>query len=284
MTAFPEPARTLWTAYADSRRRPRRAHALEAEHGEAKLRLVAAPPIVAPERESGDAYIRRSQDMVYVCPWETRLRSWLAFARFREETPSRLAGTYVPAPVAHQVEEAFERWKQAGRGTRPHIRTSNWHVPLSWFVPFAASERCLMLGPPPPAAPQGGEPIGRGPVTASATRTLMYVTSMREARSRIDAALPAVRDHLDHDSGLAAGRIETLAHWLAEFHHEALVELDYGGLVHLLDDRTLSTDESVAEVGVALTAMTRGEVELCVAMYKRLLARWRPVRALRSAN
>jgi hypothetical protein len=222
--------------------------------------------------------------MIYVCPWETRLRSWLAFSRFREQTPSRLMGSYVPAPVTRQVEEAFVRWRETGHGSSPHIRSSKWHVPLSWFVPFAASERCLVLGAPPPVPPGEGEPIGRGPATASATRTLIYVTSMPEARSRVGSALSAVRGHLGKDCGLAASRIETVGRWLAEFHPGALVELDYGGLVHLLDDRWLRADESVAEVAVALAAVTRGEDELRVAMYERLLARWRPVSALRSAN
>ncbi|MFF5262140.1 hypothetical protein ACFY4C_24660 [Actinomadura viridis] len=287
VTAFPEPARTLWAAYADSRRRPRRIHALGAEHLQAKRRL--AGPVPVPERESGDAYIRRWRDTVYVCPWETRLRSWLAFARFREETSVRLAGSYVPPEVARGAEESFDRWKRSGRSLRPHILDSTWHVPLAWFVPFAAPERCLMLGDRPKGAPAYGrgalgEHGGPGPATASATRTLIYVTSMREARSRVDAALPIVRENLDAGSGLAAGRVETVGRWLAGFHPGALVELDYGGLVHLLDDRALRADESVAEVGVALAAMARGEGELAVAMYKRLLARWRLVRALESAN
>jgi hypothetical protein len=222
--------------------------------------------------------------MIYVCPWETRLRSWLAFSRFLEETPARLAGSYVPPQVTRQVEESFARWKQAGRTLRPHIRSSTWHVPLSWFVPFAASERCLVLGAPRTAEPQGGEPFGRGPATASATRTLIYVTSMREARARTEAALAAVRDRLDEDSGLGAGRIGDVDRWLAGFHPEALVELDYGGLVHLLDDRSLSADQSVAEAGVALAAMARGETALCVAMHERMQTRWRHVRTLSSAN
>ncbi|MEV4252994.1 hypothetical protein AB0J52_07470, partial [Spirillospora sp. NPDC049652] len=50
VTAFPEPARTLWTAYAESRRRPRRIHALEVEHRRAARRMVGYPPEVAPRQ------------------------------------------------------------------------------------------------------------------------------------------------------------------------------------------------------------------------------------------
>ncbi|MGI5166482.1 hypothetical protein ACQEU3_19225 [Spirillospora sp. CA-253888] len=292
VTAFPEPARTLWTAYADSRRRPRRVHALAAEQAEATRRLAADPPEPAPERESRHAYVRRSGDMLYICPWQTRLRSWQAFARFAERTPEAVTACFVPPLVAARTADDFERWKRSGRSLRPYIRSSNWHVPMTWFVPFAGAERCLLLGGPPAGEAGSGEvsveSASRGPATAVPARTLIYVTSMSEARRRIAAALPVVRANLGEGTGeaplLAAGRLEALGRWLEDFHPRALVELDYGGLVHLLDDAALRADESVAEVGVAVAAMARGEVELTVAMYKRLLARWRPIRALESAN
>ncbi len=118
----------------------------------------------------------------------------------------------------------------------PHILTSTWHVPLDWFVPFARGERCLMLGTPGPgtASPttrRGGR--SHGSATAAPARTLIYVTSMGEARRRVAAALPVVRENLGDGTEevylLSAGRLETLARWLGEFHPSALVELDYGG-------------------------------------------------------
>ncbi|MFV2172698.1 hypothetical protein ACFHW2_19600 [Actinomadura sp. LOL_016] len=287
MTAFQEPARTLWTAYAESRRRPRRIHALGVEHRDAAHRLAAAPLEVVPDRESRDAYVRRLDDTIYVCPWETRLRSWIAFERFRDEQPAGVAAAFVPPPQAERVAQAFERWKRAGRPLRPHILTSTWHVPLDWLVPFVRTERSLTLGGPGPDDAECDR-AAQGAATAAPPRTLLYVTTMGEARRRVDTALPIVRENLGDGSGdvylLSAGRLETLSRWLGEFHPRALVELDYGGLVHLLDDEALRADESVAEMSVALTGMQRGEVELTVAMYKRLLARWRPVRALESAN
>ncbi|TDC93579.1 hypothetical protein E1285_09875 [Actinomadura sp. 7K507] len=292
VTAFPEPARTLWTVYADSRRRPRRIHALGVEHRDATLRMTGSPPEVVPERESRDAYVRRLDDMIYVCPWETRLRSWLAFERFRDEHAAGVAAAFVPPPLSERVMSDFGQWKNAGRSLRPHILTSTWHVPLDWFVPFARGERCLMLGTPGTGYSKSDdvseEQGGHGPATAAPARTLIYVTSMGEARQRVSAALPVVRENLGDGTGdvhlLSAGRLETLGRWLGGFHPRALVELDYGGLVHLMDDRALSADESVAEMAVALTGMERGEAELTVAMYKRLLARWRPVQALETAN
>ncbi|RFU39982.1 hypothetical protein DZF91_19555 [Actinomadura logoneensis] len=313
VTAFPEPARTLWTAYADSRRRPRRIDALEVEHRRAARRLVGYPPEVAPRLECQDAYVRRAGDTIYVCPWQTRLRSWLAFEAFRAETPAAAAAAFVPPEEADRAERAFAHWREGGRSLRTHIQTATWHVPITWFVPFERAERCLLLGRPvgrghleepglasrgaaAGAGPSGGgdspgergEHARRGPTTASAARTLIYVTPMAEARRRVATALPVLRDGPAAETSepvvLAAGRLAALGSWLDGFHPRSLVELDYGGLVHLLDDAALRADDSVGETGVALAALARGEVELTVAMYRRLLARWRPVRARRTAN
>jgi hypothetical protein len=58
------------------------------------------------------------------------------------------------------------------------------------------------------------------------------------------------------------------------------VELDYGGLVQLLDDDALRGDQSAAEVSAAVTALANGELELAAAMYQRLRARWRVLEAI----
>ncbi|RAY13646.1 hypothetical protein DPM19_18415 [Actinomadura craniellae] len=273
VSVFPHPERALWAAYADSPARPRRSEALAAEQEDTLRRLLARPPVAVPDTESRNAYVLRSGGGVYVCPWQTRLRIWRAFDRFRDTLPKDVARVALPPGAADRARLEYERWQCEGHGVRAHIQTSTWHVPLAWFVPFAPNERCLVLG---------GPAEGSGQATAAATRTLTYVTSMDEARRRLTDGLQVVRGGLGE--GFAASQLLALGHWLAEFHADSLVELDYGGLVHLCDDDALRGDESVAEVAVALAAMERGEVELTVAMYKRLLARWRPVQALESAN
>jgi hypothetical protein len=304
LTAFPEPDRSLWAAYAVSDTRPRRVSALDVEHTMALWRLVAVPPIVAPVGESADAYVRRAEDVTYICPWETRLRSWLAFDRFRAGMSERLADMFVPQRVAEQVDGAFEGWKRQAGGLSPHILSSTWQIPLAWFVPFVAAERWLVLGGENESAAtesganasgedasgqnesgqnEGGqnESGSGGPMTA-VTRTLIYVTPMAQARRRVARALNVVRRHAGE--GFEIGEVESVGRWLEEFHPHSLVELDYGGLVHILDDAALRADESVAEVAAAVTGMETGQAELALAMYKRVVARWRVVRALESAN
>jgi hypothetical protein len=82
----------------------------------------------------------------------------------------------------------------------------------------------------------------------------------------------------------ASARLEEVGRWLEEFHPHSLVELDYGGLVQLLDDDALRADQSVAEVSAAVSALASKEYELATAMYQRLRARWRDLEAFQHAS
>ncbi|WP_283135299.1 hypothetical protein [Rhizohabitans arisaemae] len=277
LAAFTNPQRAFWEDYALSDRRPRPRLTLEAEHAEAVRRMIAVPPIVAPPHESAHAYLRRVEDTLYVSPWQSRLRSWLAFVKFSGSTPANLMDRFVPGGVAEQTLADFEKYKQAG-GTdvtlRTHILSSTWHVPTAWFVPFDPTERWLRLSDPG----EGGRDSG----ATTATRNLIYVTSMGHARKRVARALAVIRRHLDEAGPLI--KVEDVGRWLEEFHPHSLVELDYGGLVHLLDDEALRTDQSVGEIAAALTGLDSGQEELSAAMYQRVTTRWRSVQALESAN
>ncbi|WP_327088994.1 hypothetical protein OIE66_42970 [Nonomuraea sp. NBC_01738] len=273
LTAFTESERKVWAEYAESRDRPRRANALQAEHGESVMRLIGTPPHPAPSQESPNAYLRRVEDRLYVCPWQTRLRSWLAFSRLRGSTSVKLLDRFVPNAIAEQTADDFDRFKRTGGSSalRTHIRTTAWHVPPSWFIPFDGNERWLVLGPMPAQD-----------LTTTTGRNLIYVTSMAQARRRSARALQVLRKHLgDVASGLD---VEDIARWLEEFHPHSLVELDYGGLVHLMDDDALQADQSVAELSAALTGLDTGQEELAFAMYQRVILRWKSMQHLESAN
>jgi len=72
--------------------------------------------------------------------------------------------------------------------------------------------------------------------------------------------------------------------WLEEFHPYALVELDYGGLVHLVSDDALCGDQSVAEIRAAIDRAAKGEWELAAATYMRVHSRWRAFAEFELAN
>lgn len=83
VSAFPEPDRSRWAAYAASPARPARRDLLAAEHLEALRRAIATPQIVIPDQESEHAYVRRAEGVAYVCPWQTRLRCLISYSRLR---------------------------------------------------------------------------------------------------------------------------------------------------------------------------------------------------------
>ena len=83
VSAFHEPDRSRWAAYAASSTRPRRRDSLAVEHAEALRRAITTPWVAVPERESEHAYVRRVDGTTYVCPWQTRLRCLLAYGQMR---------------------------------------------------------------------------------------------------------------------------------------------------------------------------------------------------------
>jgi hypothetical protein len=299
LSAFSEAEGRRWADYAASPHRPRRAAALDAEQAEALGRVIATPPIAAPDRESGHAYVRWADGVTYICPWQTQLRSWLALTRLRA-TARPLLTTAFAAGQAEAALGAFARWQGQADSLRVFIQACTWSVPAAWFVPFAPEERWLVLG-------GAGDPEARGPATASATRTLSYATAMAQARRRIARALNAVQgtggDVLTGQRGGPGGRlspgggdggmlgswpagveIAQVGRWLEEFHPHSVVELDYGGLVHLLDDDSLRADQSVAEMSAVISASREGQPDLATVLYQRLRSRWRALESLEAAN
>jgi hypothetical protein len=278
-SAFHEPDRSRWAAYAASSGRPRRRDSLLAEHVEALRRTVAAPQIVLPERESEHAYVRHADGVTYICPWQTRLRCLLAYGRMLSAAGASVPGT---VPANDEAMVALAQLEDSGTSARQHILASVWAMPLAWFVPFSAAERWLALGA------DGDRPAAAA--TASATRALVYTAPMSRARRRVARGLAALRGASPGCSGAAweplhaEAELTDVGRWLEEFHPYSLVELDYGGLVHLLSDDALCGDQSVAEVNAAIEAVAKGECELAVAMYKRASGRWRAFAEFELAN
>ena len=145
LSAFGPAERARWEAYATAASRPRRADSLAAERIEALRRIIALPPIVAPAQESPHAYVRWADGITYVCPWQTRLRSWLALGRLRATAGPLLADAFAPRQ-AQQATEEFVRWEGKEAPPKVYIQSSTWSVPQAWFVPFAPTERWLVLG------------------------------------------------------------------------------------------------------------------------------------------
>ncbi|MEV5885404.1 hypothetical protein AB0L74_22210 [Streptomyces sp. NPDC052020] len=263
LAAFPEPERGHWARYARRGDLP----TYQDELRRALADLVPTPPVPVPVHESGDAFVLETDGVVCVCPWGTRLRGWQALEEVVEELPPPVLDAALPPLVRRQAAQDYERWLARNPDARPWIRTAAWQVPINWFVLVADEEREYVKG--------SGDAAAEPPV-------LRYRTPMVQARRRVARALRALRDAVD-EGPLIDGLVD-VGRWLEEFHPRSYVELDYGGLVHVLPAGELEDDHSAADVAEGIEALRHGDEAAAVAAYGRLVDRWRAVRERRSAN
>ena len=118
--------------------------------------------------------------------------------------------------------------------------------------------------------------------TGSPSARARSAEAMSRARRRTARALAVLRRTVE-DGDVAAG-LEDLGRWLEEFHPRSLVELDYGGLVHLLDDTELAEDESARDVATALAALADGDATSATEAYARVTGRMKALQSVESAN
>ncbi|WP_329120380.1 hypothetical protein [Streptomyces sp. NBC_01465] len=261
LSAFPEPERAHWASYARRADLPTAQDELRA----ALADLLPTPPVAVPVHESADAFVTVVDGVVCVCPWRTRLRGWLALEELAGQYPELVLDVVLPPVVRLQAAADYERWLERNPDARPWIRTTVWHVPVRWFALFGDEEREYVK------AGEGGV----APV-------LRYRTPMVQARRRLARALKTLRDHFE-EGPLTEGLVD-VGRWLEEFHPRSLVELDYGGLVHVLPEADLADDRSAADVAAAVAALREGDSEGADAAYGRLSDRWRAVRERQLSN
>jgi hypothetical protein len=276
LAAFDGEERRRWADYVGQGGAPGRAAGVAAERAAALRALVGAPRSVVPQLGE-EAFVTELDGVTLVCPWQTRMRSLEALEEFRARLAEPLAEAFVPAAAAEPLEAELQELREQGP-LRPHVLSCTWQVPLVWFVLVEADERQISLGTP---APGSGRTGGTGGTTVTG-RELVYRTAMSRARRRTARALAVLRRSVD-DGAVTAG-VEELGRWLEEFHPRSLVELDYGGLVHLLDDAELTTDESARDIAGALAALADGEPVRAAAAYSRVTARMKALQAVESAN
>jgi hypothetical protein len=219
-----------------------------------------------PVRESGDAFVAVVDGVTHVCPWRTRLRGWQALEALEALLPEPVLDAVLPPWIRSAATTEYEEWRAENPDARPWIRSATWHVPVRWFVLFDDAERTY-------------EPSGGG---ESKQPVLRYRTPMVQARRRTARALRVLKESLD-EGPLVEGLVE-VGRWLEEFHPRSMVELDYGGLVHIIPENGLAEDHSAADTAEGLAALREGDSTRAGEAYERLAERWRSIRELQYAS
>ncbi|MFH8408995.1 hypothetical protein ACH4FX_30005 [Streptomyces sp. NPDC018019] len=258
LAAFPEPERSYWARYARRTDTP----TVQDELRRSLADLLPTPPVPVPVHESSDAFVAVVDGVTCVCPWRTRLRGWQALEELSDLLPAPVLDAALPPVVRRQAAADYEEWLERNPDARPWIRTATWHVPVRWFALFGDDEREYTKSE-------------HGPV-------LRYRTPMVQARRRVARGLRTLRDSLE-EGPLIDGLVD-VGRWLEEFHPRALVELDYGGLVHAVPEGQLAEDRSAAEVAAGLAALREGDSDRAGEAYEKLSDRWREVRERQFAS
>lgn len=272
LSGLPDAERERWAGYVAGEV-PSRPVQMAREHEVALAAVLAVPPRIDLSVGVDHAYVRHLDGLTYVCPWRLQLRAWDALDAFRSQLPDELRDAFFPPALSEAAEDARDVWMASNPEIKAGILTSTWQVPVAWFIAFEASERRLVLG---------DRRVPGSAATTGLDRAMLYLTQMSRARRRVAKGLRIVR-RLFGD-GPATASIEEIGRWLEEFHPHSLVELDYGGLVHLVDDEALSEDASVADVNEALERLVAGDLEAAGQCYERVISRWRSIAALEHAN
>jgi hypothetical protein len=198
-----------------------------------------------------------------VCPLDLRARSAAALVGFlaTASAPLRDAALEVP-PEAVRSRATSVMAELAGGAV--HVISTTWTVPLPWFSLVDPDTRRVVLAP-----------------QQDPERQLSWRVAMADARRRVARALVVVRNALGEDG--PAKVLADTGRWLEHFHPHSAVELDYGGLVQLLDDDELLGDTSAQDVHAIVDALEVGDTDQVAERYAGLREFWGEV-ALRERH
>lgn len=247
LDALPPAERERWGRYVAEGNGLTVGAAVRTEARLAASRLVTGQP---PGAGEPGALVRRVGRRIHVCPLDLPERHAVALVAFREMLPEPAIRAFVSGRETRAAIATVDRLERP-----PHIQESSWEVPLRWFVAFDPAERHF-VDPPEGSGPQ-----------------LTYLTRAGAALERLDRAVDVVQLTLE-DSEEIIDALADLAEWLASFHEDSLVELDYGGLAALIPPGDLATDTSCEEIWEAIQGLERGDAEVAAAGYEAVAGRW----------
>lgn len=190
-----------------------------------------------------------------VCPLDLRARSAAALVGFLASAPPILQDEALSVAPETVRARASAVMAELSAGA-VHVISTTWTVPLPWFALVDPAQRRVVLA----SAQDDPE------------RQVSWRVAMADARRRVARALKVVKNSLG-DEGPATVLADT-GRWLEHFHPHSAVELDYGGLVQLLEDKDLLEDSSAADVNAIVDALEAGDAEEVALRYETLREFW----------
>lgn len=189
-----------------------------------------------------------------ICPLDVRARSAAALVGFLTTSSPALRTAALSASVDTVRERASDVLGNLPSGA-VHVVSTTWTVPLPWFALVDPGQRHVVMA-------------GRD----DPRRQVCWRIAMADARRRA-ARAHALAERTFGDQG-PTKVLQDTGRWLEHFHAHSAVELDYGGLVQLLDDEELAEDSSAEDVNAIVAALDAGNVEEIAARFDKLRDFW----------
>jgi hypothetical protein len=214
------------------------------------------------ESPRDDAFVLERDGRRFVCPRTPRLRMLEGLIAFRSAYLGATASVLVPEEMADEAARELDHIHERHPGSRSHILTAPFYVPLRWFAGFVPEEREVLQ--------------------TDAGLTIRYRTVLDDAVQRLERAAGIV-EAVGFDDAIVE-QVRDVAAWLDPFRGDSVVELDYGGTAALFSDDELVLDETAADIGASLAALERGDLDEAGVHYAAAAMRWARGQVLADAN
>ncbi|MEE1621828.1 hypothetical protein ACQ3I4_09595 [Zafaria sp. Z1313] len=195
----------------------------------------------------------------FYCPEQLQVRATLASEQLDGTMRPQLLEMLVPDAARAVNAARLGETDLAGELGSLQTRGATWAVPFAWFVLLREDDHREV--------DEDGDRVLGVRLSAPMVQVL--------ERARYAAASLAVHaPELDLLDELTA-----LVEWMKLFHHDSIVELDYGGLAEFV-----WPDDSPHDLRMGIESLSEGDMLGAAAAYRRLTTRWLKVRQLGRAN
>lgn len=195
--------------------------------------------------------VRGDSGELLICPLDLRARAAAAVVGFLSTAAAPLReATLGGAAERLRVKAGTVLGELPGGAV--HVVSTTWTVPLPWFVLVEPEERVV--------EGSGG------------TATVYWLIPMRVARQRVQRAFELAEATFGESGPTKV--LQDTARWLAHFHENSVVELDYGGLVQLMGEDGVEADTSAEDVNAILDAIEQPDPGAVAERFEKLRDFW----------